>query len=194
MRLADLTLVVALSLLAIAPLRAADLDEGTVLTQWTAKGVTVTQYALATLESHPGEGKDAFLLRVAQYMGSYTYAKQVEVCGMIWVRPTGDAWAVPLGTLRSHVHCTTPDPIPPDLTGQGWLATGESIHSHPRAPRVVISALDAALGADNEGDVLMVDVRQFSPDDLKHPGYLVAGRRLTYQSQGGRYQRVIGGY
>lgn len=159
----------------------------------TAKGAMTPLVKLDTFWSQPGESKDDFLMRVAAYMQSYTYFKQFEACGGIWETPDHTRWAVSLGTIEAQMSCLFSSHGPTDDSGTPWAYSGETIHSHPRQDQLKANAVDVLMGPFILGDVVSNHRRKFSPGDLAAgPGYLVAGRQLQYQRDGGKVHAVIG--
>lgn len=157
------------------------------------KGPMMELVPLETFFSAPGETEDAFLMRVAVYLQTYTFHKQVEVCGNIWSDPQHTRFSVPLGTINAQLGCSTGNRGPFDDSGTAWQETGETIHSHPSRNRVVANHVDSLMGNFIEGNMVSNKPRKFSLPDLKGgPGYLVSGRMLQYQKDEGKVLRVVG--
>lgn len=133
--------------------------------------------------SAPGETEQAFLLRVAGAMQTYTMRTGQEICGAI--ARQHDTFSVVLGTNHSQIGC---------LAGEagvieGAIPTGETIHSHPAGSLFRLNRMDrqfawATHAADPGARTFRGSPNGFSETDYESgPGYLVAGGRLFYQSR-----------
>lgn len=138
---------------------------------------------LGVLDSLPEESKDQFMLRVARSLDDFTERTRHEACSAIMSNPEQTQWRVRLITNRSHVGC-----IRAVFSEPGFLATNETIHSHPQDSSfqtMFANRADARLRGFSCKERLIVDDKSFSPGDLTNgPGYLVARGRLLYQSEG----------
>ena len=97
--------------------------------------------------------------------------------------PDQTKWRVRLITNRSHVGC-----VRAIFSEPGFLATNETIHSHPEHSSwksIFANQADNRLRGFSCQQKLILDDKTFSPGDLANgPGYLVARGRLLYQSDG----------
>lgn len=183
LRLSALIVVCAFALVAFAEIRPAHAE--------APQAYKLTAWVVGTYTSEVGEGKTAFVLRVAKALKGWTDATGTEACGPI-IRTESGALQVTLTTEKSQVVCLISIRAP-----AGDALTGDSIHSHPTdggRHKVRLTTLDlAALRAlGRSGFVSMLQnlgVRQvdaepdtFSADDYATgSGYLVVGSRLLYQ-------------
>lgn len=134
---------------------------------------------VGAMTSQPGEEKDVFLTRVAQTMDLFTRTTQHEICGVIMVSESNDAFRVRLTTNRSHIGCTMVV-----FSEPGFERLGPDIHSHPRAPGgVEANARDIVYRKDFScGQRMFIFDHRFSSVDFKHgEGYLVSRGQLLYQ-------------
>lgn len=166
---------------------------------------------LGSIESQPGEGLDAFVLKTAGVIHDFTLATGHEACGVLMVAnadPDGSngPWRVRLTTNRSHIAC-----ILVEYADAGYRRLGPGIHSHPYLPGGFnINPQDerwrkpkcqgnedkcqAMLeSAPRCGDDWKLFDSRFSARDFQHgPGYLVTRGRVLYQ-HGDQYPvRMLG--
>lgn len=138
---------------------------------------------LGVLDSFTNESKDDFLMRVARSLDDFTTKTKHEACGAIMSTPDQSKWRVRLITNRSHVGC-----VRAIFSEPGFLATNETIHSHPQHSSwqsIFANKADNRLRGFSCQQKIVLDDKTFSPGDLTNgPGYLVARGRLLYQSNG----------
>lgn len=172
-------IVIAAALAFCANVEAHDLDVN------ATRAVPIMQ--VADLESIEGEGKTAFVSRIAEVAKDYTREHGHEVCG--WIAYGGrSAFSVRLVTLGSQIACGAGK-------GQvvaGYTAGSELIHSHPEKRTIRLTALDRKLrgktqvGANNES----ADNCRFSQTDYANPGYLVACGKILHQNGRGTEKQI----
>lgn len=134
---------------------------------------------VGAMTSNPGEGKDAFLVRVAQTMDVFTRTTEHEICGVIMVSDNNDAYRVRLTTNRSHIACTMVVFAEP-----GFSRLGPDIHSHPfNTGDIRANARDIVYRKDFScGQKMTIFDHRFSTVDFNHgAGYLVTRGQLLYQ-------------
>ncbi len=135
---------------------------------------------LGALDSNTDESFNDFLIRVSQSMDAFTSKTGHEVCGVILMSDTAQAWRVRLTTNRSHLGC-----VMVSFDEPGFHRMGEDIHSHPRmVGGITINAQDVIRRPDFKcGGRAFVFDETFSAVDMKRgPGYLVSRNRLLYQN------------
>jgi len=142
---------------------------------------------VADLESVEGEGKTAFVKRIAEVAKEYTRENGHEVCG--WIAYGGhSAFSVRLVTLGSQIACGAAKGVVID----GYSAGNELIHSHPEKRVLRLTALDRKLrgrtqvGANTES----ADNCRFSNTDYANPGYLVACGKILHQNGRGTETQI----
>ncbi|WP_296246279.1 hypothetical protein [uncultured Stenotrophomonas sp.] len=174
-------------------------DEGSIPKRGIESGaVQAKAWPVATYVSEPGEGKEAFLLRIASPVQEWTQSNEAEACAFI--ATDGERWGLKLITLRSQFECVFAYGVAPE----GMTTTRETFHSHPptnsggyitltEATKAAAKALgDASLDrikmmrVENEGE--------FSERDFKAgPGYLITNGHLLFQDgRGKKHRREIG--
>ncbi len=142
---------------------------------------------VADLESEEGEGKTAFVKRIAEVAEGYTREHGHEVCG--WIAYGGrSAFSVRLVTLGSQIACGAAK----STVVAGYSAGNELIHSHPEKRVLRLTALDRKLrgrtqvGANTES----TDNCRFSNTDYANPGYLVACGKILHQNGRGTETQI----
>ncbi len=148
------------------------------------RGEVVPFISLTTIIQRDGESQDQYLVRLAQWMLNYTTGTNYEICGALAKSESGQL-SVRLFTNNSHISCANTGAVAP-----GYVATGDSIHSHPVNERFTINDADRAFIRDRIGGgqvkrnaAFAAGGKDFSDQDyLSGPGYLVAHGRLLYQS------------
>jgi hypothetical protein len=159
-----------------------------------SKAVQAKAWPVATHVSVPGEAKEAFLLRVAPEVATWTAENQAEACA--FVATDGQRWGLRLITLRSQFECVFAYGVAPD----GMTTTAETFHSHPPADGggYVTLTEGTKAAADALGDTSLRRVRklrvenggEFSERDFNAgPGYLITNGRLLFQSGRGKKNR-----
>lgn len=143
--------------------------------------------AVADLESIEGEGKTAFIKRIAETATSYTREHGHEVCG--WIAYGGrSAFSVRLVTLGSQIACGASK----GHVVAGYSAGNELIHSHPEKRVIRLTVLDKKLrgrtqvGANTES----ADNCRFSSTDYANPGYLIACGKILHQNGRGTETQI----
>ena len=124
--------------------------------------MTANAGVIKEMESSPGEAKEAFILRVANYLQDWTEKNKVEACGYIITQ--GDITAVILQTQKRRDECLS------SASYKGWTLTGENIHSHPHRRKT--------------------NAHTFSETDYSIPGYLVDSNELWYQNGKGTEKQI----
>lgn len=152
-----------------------------------SRQVETKMWPVGTYLSEPGEGKEAFLLRVAAEAQAWTQANDAETCAFI--ATDGERFGLRLLTLRSQVDCV----FAYDVAPAGMKTTAETFHTHPAQNRGgYIELSDATRKSMRElGDLerhakpkwaQVENKNEFSKRDLEAgPGYLVTEGRLLYQ-------------
>lgn len=142
---------------------------------------------VADLENAEGEGKTAFVKRIAEVARAYTREHGHEVCG--WIAYGGrSAFSVRLVTLGSQVACGASK----STVVAGYSAGNEMIHTHPEKRVIRLTALDKKLrgrtqvGANTESP----DNCRFSGTDYANPGYLVACGKILHQNGRGTEKQI----
>lgn len=143
--------------------------------------------------SRPGESLEAFLLRIAPVLRTFTHTTGFEACGAIAKGPTG--YGVALGTNESQIGCLAGEAGVPE--GMTW--TGETLHSHPEDHELTMQPNDRAYAKATRTADPYARTFEGSPDGFSHadfrgaPGYLVANGQLLYQpGRPVRHAKVIG--
>lgn len=172
-------IIIAAALAFSAPAMAHDLD--------VAATQSVPASLVADLESMEGEGKTAFVKRIADVAKDYTREHGHEVCG--WIAYGGrSAFSVRLVTLGSQIACGAAK----GYVVAGYTAGNELIHSHPEKRVIRLTALDRKLrgrmqvGANTDN----VDNCRFSATDYANPGYLVACGKILHQNGRGTEKQI----
>lgn len=149
--------------------------------------------AVGAFVSTPGEDKPQFLARVGNYLAAYTRHSGWEACGQIMERTDGQGWAVNILTNGSQVACAQVT-----YAMEGYVDSGEGIHSHPARNSVRLTLQDVRMRAHNLcGNHIRVQPQGFSETDYAvGPGYLVTPGdgftrpKLMYQAGKGTETRV----
>ncbi|HHA2423514.1 TPA: hypothetical protein ACOD9U_001316 [Stenotrophomonas maltophilia] len=152
---------------------------------------------LAEIVSEPGEGLEAFMLRLAPVLDRHTRESGHEVCGMVAQSSDTERFGVRLGTTKGAMTCSMSRANVP----LGMRALKLSIHSHPHTRSVLPTAADVSFYAENplssgrmvkRGRSERVGGAYFSSGDYAAgPGYLVAEGQLLYQ-EGKGTERNLG--
>lgn len=161
--------------------------------------VTVQADEVGTYTSAPGESYEAFVVRVAKILNTWTQQNGKEACGEFSKAADG-TYAIQLTTERAQVMCIfNLTPLP------GTTLVGDSLHSHPtptdrsgdyqmtdedRAAFKAVGDWEHAAKSNRwvHGDGSLAD---FSTDDYDSgPGFLVARGKLMYQ-HGRHTARVV---
>ncbi|MBV6883194.1 hypothetical protein [Xanthomonas euvesicatoria] len=152
---------------------------------------------LAEIVSEPGEGLEAFMLRLAPVLDRHTRESGHEVCGMVAQSADSEQFGVRLGTTKGAMTCSMSRSNVP----AGMRALNVSIHSHPHNRSVLPTAADVSFYAENplssgrmvkRGRSERVGGAYFSSGDYAAgPGYLVAEGQLLYQ-EGKGTERNLG--
>jgi len=162
------------------------------------KAVEAKAWPVETYISAAGESKEAFLLRIAPAVSSWTAENQAETCA--FVATDGQRWGVKLITIRSQFDCIFAYGVAPT----GMETTSETFHSHPPATQGgYIKLTDAtraaakALGDPSIRGVQTMRVEnggEFSERDFNAgAGYLVTNGHLLFQDGRGKsHRRVVG--
>ncbi|MFC4528159.1 hypothetical protein ISN76_14145 [Dyella halodurans] len=156
-------------------------------------------WVVGTYVSDSNEQHDAFVLRVAEALKTWTDQTGTEACGPI--ARTGDGrYYVQLTTLKAQIVCLRSTVMP-----EGMTYTGEDIHSHARRhPGSVTVTFQDQIAMREVGEermldnmrrlgihVVQVDGVDFSEDDYAGgPGYLVVNETLRYQHGRGTSVKV----
>lgn len=160
----------------------------------------VQAWEVGTFTSAPGESHDAFVLRVAEALKTWTDDTGTEACGPIAQEKDG-TYYVQLTTEKAQTVCLRSTVMP-----DGMTYTGDSIHSHPFKPgrsQVRLTSHDLAV-LEALGQVALVDQMRrlgirtahaepstFSADDYAAgAGFLVVGSSLLYQHGEGTAHQV----
>ncbi len=135
---------------------------------------------LGAFVSQQGETKDRFMARVGAFLAYYTKVRGWEACGMVQPAESGDGWAVRLVTNGSQLGCAR---IQFDMPG--YLASEESIHSHPSAGSAKVSRQDNLLQPKLMCGAYVNKIpHEFSKLDLANgAGYLVTPEKLFRGAQ-----------
>lgn len=149
---------------------------------------------LGALDSHVGEDKEVFMLRVARVLDAFTVRTGHEACGAVMETQSKDAWRVRLITNRSQIAC-----VRVIFEEDGFGPTEETIHSHPLGSKhnggrlVHVNAVDSKLIGFTCGRRLSIFDQDFSAHDVKNgSGYLVARGRLLHLKEGDANSRLVG--
>lgn len=145
--------------------------------------------------SEPGEGLDEFVVRVAPLFDEFTARTEWEACGEL-AREPGGRYALVIGTLQAALSCGTSEANVPE----GFVAIGQSVHSHPRTRTVRPTASDREIqrqaglrGLPYKAVESNRGARSFSPEDVAAgPGYLVASGRVLHQAGSLKDVREVG--
>lgn len=151
--------------------------------QFGARGEVLPLSKITTFQSEAGETKEAFVLRVARWMRTYTDSSSFEACGPL-MAADGGGWAVPVFTNLAQMGCAMP-PVEMD----GFAQSDETIHSHPNAHAIEPNARDLVFlrGQSRRFDGTKrhrhsTNPNEFSATDYAGgPGYLVTGTQLLHQ-------------
>lgn len=161
----------------------------------------VQAWEVGTFTSAPGESHDAFVLRVAEALKTWTDDTGTEACGPI-VQAKDGTYSVQLTTEKAQTVCLRSTVMP-----DGMTYTGDSIHSHPamkdgghqvRLTTHDFDVLEAMGRVKLVDDMRRMHIRTveaepdtFSADDYAAgPGYLVVKGQLLYQHGEGTAQVV----
>lgn len=141
--------------------------------------------------SLPGEGRSAFVERIAPEFAAYTEQTGHEACGVIAVLANGadgvnPTFSVSIGTIGSQIGCAN------GLVANGYISMGTTIHSHPQARTIRLTAIDMKVRGTPAGKLRTEspDKCKFSEQDYKGDGFLVTCGKLMYQSGKGT-ERVV---
>lgn len=142
----------------------------------------------------PGEELDAFVVRIAPIFDKFTAEHEWEACGEL-AKSSDGRYGIVVGSVQAALSCITSEENVPD----GFVAIGQSVHSHPRTRTVRPTASDLALqrrtgfrGLPYREVESNKAARSFSiPDFNADPGYLVTAGRVLHQ-QGLKTVRTMG--
>lgn len=137
--------------------------------------------------SNSGEPLDAFILRAAPALNSYTKKSGFEACGVIASDAKTGRFAVRINSTKGAMSCGMFRSNVPD----GFVATDMTVHSHPERRIVMPTAGDVAYFEAHPIGTRMV--KQGRPENLGNalfsstdyrsgPGYLVSKGRLWFQA------------
>lgn len=144
--------------------------------------------------SEPGESLDGFVLRLAPVLDAFTARTEWEACGVLAQDEAG-RYAAVIGSVQASLSCATSTENVPE----GFVAMGQSIHSHPATPDVRPTPSDEAIqrmhgirGAAYKAVKKNTGSKGFSPVDFQAgPGYLVVAGKVLHQ-HGLRTTREVG--
>jgi hypothetical protein len=154
--------------------------------QFGLRGETLPLTKLTTLQSQEGETLDAFALRAGVWFRNFTTSSGYEACGPVLVAKEDEGrWAIPVFSNLSQIGC-----VMPETAVEGFVATGQTIHSHPVVPMVTPNAQDKLFisGQSTRFNAerrqrRTVDPRVFSKTDFESgPGYLVTDGKVLHQN------------
>lgn len=154
--------------------------------QFGYRGEALPLTKLTTLHSREGETLDAFALRAGVWFRNFTTGSSYEACGPVMVSSQEEGrWAIPVFSNLSQLGCAMPEAVV-----EGFVATGETIHSHPVEKVVKPNARDRVFvaGQSNRFNAerrqrRTVDSSKFSATDFASgAGYLVADNKVFYQN------------
>lgn len=139
---------------------------------------------VATYHSVAGEGLSVFIKRVAPEFAAYTERTGHEACAMVAVTKKENdgtvdgAFSLVMGTIHSQIACKTPE------VEEGYTSLGRTIHSHPQARTIRLTALDMKARGTPAGKLRTEspDRCNFSEQDYSAPGYLVTCGKVFTQS------------
>lgn len=157
----------------------------------TAATSSVTTTPLQVMTSQAGEEKEAFLLRVASELQTYTANTGFEACGLVGVS-TSDQFAVSITTNKSHIGCL------PTAKVEGFVFSSESIHSHPQVTHYRVNQVDVVFLSAQGASVHVNMMDEIHPETFSKPdfaagrGYLVTEGKLLYQYGAANPIRVVG--
>lgn len=144
---------------------------------------------LGDYASTPGETLEGFLKRLGLVLDAHTRTTGHEACGVIGRQPATSRYAVSLYTDGVQRGCSMSySEVPP-----GFDTTRETIHSHPRARFITLTAQDKAWNRAHN-DVMhgtTISIKPgFSQGDFEAgPGWLVFQGTLQYQRGWNRVRR-----
>ncbi len=150
------------------------------------RGEVLPVSKIATFESREGEDLEAFVMRMGGWFRTFTTSSGYEACAYILKAADGsDRWAMPVYTNTSQIGC-----VMGEVAVEGFVATGETIHSHPVERRIDPNAQDRVFMAGQSKRFNVerrqrrgVDPRTFSDTDFESgAGYLVADDKVLYQN------------
>lgn len=141
-----------------------------------AAGVEITD--VAVMESNEGEGRTAFVKRVAERLEAFTTETGHEACG--WVAVGGkSAFSVRIVTMGSQIACGAPKA----MVAEGYVATNDTIHSHPQARNLLLTKLDLTLtNVKVANRRFTAEPCKFSDADYSNSGFLVTCGKVFYQN------------
>ena len=157
------------------------------------RGESVNVIPMVTTLSEPGESKDAFVMRLAQWFRNFTVTSGYEACGTLASASDG-RFGIVITTSHSQVGCAVAKLVP-----DGFVATDETVHSHPVQRRLTASGNDRAFAqaASNSSRRVARQFRvsgnpeRFSRADFAAgPGYLVTATRVMHQRGAGNVREV----
>lgn len=145
-----------------------------------------------TIYSQEGETLDAFVLRLGVWFRNFTTTSGYEACGTLFQSSDG-RYALPIFTNNSQIGCATPV-----VSLEGFVATNQSVHSHPVEKSATPNAQDKIFirGTSQRFSAEYrqrrnLDPRTFSDIDFAGgPGFLVADGRVLHQSGPGSVRLV----
>ena len=159
------------------------------------RGEKMTLQEIGVMRSQPSENKEAFVMRAGTFMDGWTKKNGQEVCSIIYRK--GEQFAVVPTTSHSQIGCLMPERAP-----EGFVATRESIHSHPLVDRQTMTKADTMFNRGtgdyhaNRGEVRDYAPERFSETDIETgAGYLVAKGVVYYQDiaeKGQKSLRTVG--
>jgi hypothetical protein len=139
--------------------------------------------------SEPGEPLEIFLKRLGLVLDAHTKATGHEACGMIGWQASTERHAVALFTDGVQRGCSMRYSEVPT----GFETTRETIHSHPYATLITLTAADRAWNrAHNDmmhGSTINIKPGFSQGDFDAGPGWLVFQGTLQYQRGWGRVRR-----
>lgn len=143
--------------------------------------------------SEPGETLDAFMLRIAPTLDAFTAKSEWEACGAIAQAPDG-RYGIVVGSVQAALSCA----VSAQNVPAGFVAIGQSLHSHPRTKTIKPTASDLAIQAASNIRGLPYKAveknpysQKFSDVDVSSgPGYLVADGRVLHQAGWDRVREV----
>lgn len=190
-----MTFLLSFLLAACASAGTMDLGQATYEVKFGVRGEKMTLKEVGVMRSQPNEDKDTFMIRVGTFMNGWTEKNRMEICSVIYQK--GNQYAVVPTTSHSQIGCLMPERAP-----EGFVATRESIHSHPLVDRQTMTKADTMFNRGtgdyhaNRGEVRDYAPERFSETDIETgAGYLVAKGVVYYQDiaeKGQKSLRTVG--